>query len=85
MDSPLVLCISDLPQALKLRKSALEPHSRSETVPDLSALAGALSAQAASLLELRQAIRAAEAEARASEATYPQLLKPPKPPSPLRR
>jgi hypothetical protein len=75
MDSPLVLCISDLPQDLELRKSAPERYRRSETVPELSGLARAFSTQVAGLIELRQALRTAEAEARASHATDAQVLK----------
>ena len=75
MDSPLVLCINEIPQALEIRKSALEPHRHSETVPGLSGLAKAFSAQVESLIELRQAIRTAEAEAKASQATDPQILR----------
>ena len=75
MDSPLVLCIDTLAQASEIRKSALKPHSHSEAVPELSGLAKAFGTQVESLIELRHAIRTAEAEARAIHATDPQILK----------
>jgi hypothetical protein len=75
MSSPLVLFINTLPQASEIPKSALKPHSHSEAVPELSGLARAFGTQVESLIELRHAIRTAEAEARASHATDPQVIK----------
>jgi len=76
MDSPLVLCIDDLPQALELRKNALESHGYSVKVASSGRIAMKVledAPVAAVLLEYKQEGIDAEAIAWQIKQRFPSL------------
>ncbi len=76
MDSPLVLCIDDLPQALELRKNTLESHGYSVKVASSGRIAMKLLEEApvtAVLLEDKQEGMDAEAIAWQIKQRFPSL------------
>jgi two-component system response regulator AtoC len=77
MDSPLVLCIDDLPQALELRKNTLESHGFSVKIASSGQTAVMLlegtPPVAAVLLEYRQEGMDAEAVAWHIKQRFPNL------------
>jgi CheY-like chemotaxis protein len=76
MDSPLVLCVDDLPQVLELRKATLESHGYSVKIASSGHTAMKLlenAPVAAVLLEYKQEGMDAEAVAWHIKQRFPQL------------
>jgi CheY-like chemotaxis protein len=76
MDSPIVLCIDDLPQMLEIRKTALEPHGYCIKVASSGYTAMKLLEEtpvAAVLLEYKQEGMDAEAIAYVIKQRFPNL------------